>query len=193
MHDERRVGQPCTYKDDNVAEAINRALQIRPPDGRRHWSAETLSAATVSSNSTVHRRLQIYSLQPHRLKTYRCAEASKLKVVHRSILCREGPRHRRAVPDPTDESLGFCVDENTKILALDRTQPLLPMVPGYVEGVTHDYICHGITTLFAALDVVIVEERSPSANMALALGFPRLSAPDRSVRPLGFVRSTHRG
>ena len=55
--------------------------------------------------------------------------------------------------NPPDKAMVLCVDEKTQIQALDRTQPLLPMGLGYVEGVTHDYIRHGTTTLFAALDV----------------------------------------
>ncbi len=59
--------------------------------------------------------------------------------------------------NPPDKAMGLSVDEKTQIQALDRTQPLLPMGLGYVEGVTHDYIRHGTTTLFAALDVATGE------------------------------------
>ena len=55
--------------------------------------------------------------------------------------------------NPPDKSMVLCVDEKSQIQALDRTQPLLPMGLGYVEGVTHDYTRHGTTTLFAALDI----------------------------------------
>ena len=80
----------------------------------------------------------------------------------------------------------LCVDEKTQVQALDRTQPLLPMGLGYVEGVTHDYIRHGTTTLFAALDVatgqVITQckprHRQPLARMAAPTGISELSAPD---------------
>jgi hypothetical protein len=65
--------------------------------------------------------------------------------------------------NPPDKAMVLCVDEKTQIQALDRTQPLLPMGLGYVEGVTHDYIRHGTTTLFAALDV---GTRSSSASSA---------------------------
>ena len=55
--------------------------------------------------------------------------------------------------NPPDKALVLCVDEKSQIQALDQTQPLLPMGLGYVEGVTHDYVRHGTTTLFAALDI----------------------------------------
>ena len=75
LHDELRPGRPRTYEDDTVAEVINRALQTTPPDGSTHWSARTLAAATGISKTTVHRWLQAFSVQPHRQKSYRSAEA----------------------------------------------------------------------------------------------------------------------
>jgi putative transposase len=75
LHDELRPGRPRTYEDDKVAEVINRALQTRPPDGSTHWSARTLATATGISKTTVHRWLQTFSVQPHRQKHYRSAEA----------------------------------------------------------------------------------------------------------------------
>jgi transposase len=58
LHDELRPGRPRTYKDDTVAEVINRALQTKPTDGSSHWSVRTLAAATGISKTTVHRWLQ---------------------------------------------------------------------------------------------------------------------------------------
>jgi putative transposase len=75
LHDELRPGRPRTYEDDTVAEVINRALQTKPTDGSTHWSARSLAAATGISKTTVHRWLQTFSVQPHRQKHYRCAEA----------------------------------------------------------------------------------------------------------------------
>jgi putative transposase len=75
LHDELRPGRPRTYEDDTVAEVINRALQTRPPDGSTQWSARSLAAATGISKTTVHRWLQTFSVQPHRQKHYRSAEA----------------------------------------------------------------------------------------------------------------------
>jgi putative transposase len=75
LHDELRPGRPRTYEDDKVAEVINRALQTKPTDGSTHWSARSLAAATGIAKTTVHRWLQTFSVQPHRQKTYRFAEA----------------------------------------------------------------------------------------------------------------------
>jgi len=75
LHDELCPGRPRTYEDDAVAEVINRALQTTPLDGSTHWSARTLAVATGISKTTVHRWLQTFSVQPHRQKSYRSAEA----------------------------------------------------------------------------------------------------------------------
>ena len=74
LHDELRSGRQSTYEDDKVAEVINRSLQTTPRDGSTHWSARSLAAETGISNSTVHRWLKTFSLQPHRQKAHRCAE-----------------------------------------------------------------------------------------------------------------------
>ena len=75
LHDELRPGRPRTYDDDKVAEVINRALQSKPADGSTQWTARSLAAATGISKSTAHRWLQTFSLQSHRQKSYRSAEA----------------------------------------------------------------------------------------------------------------------
>ena len=145
LHDELRPGRPRTYEDDKVAEVINRALQTKPSDGSTHWSARSLAAQTGISKSTVHRWLTTFSLQPHRQKTFKISTDPFFVEKVRDIV--------GLYLNPPDKAAVLCVDEKTQVQALDRTQPLLPMGLGYVEGVTHDYIRHGTTTLFAALDV----------------------------------------
>ncbi len=102
--------------------------------------------------------------------------------------------------NPPDKAMVLCVDEKTQIQALDRTQPLLPMGLGYVEGVTHDYIRHGTTTLFAALDEAtgeVINQCRPRHRQALArkaapTGVPGVPAPDREVRSRGPERPSDR-
>ena len=75
-----------------------------------------------------------------------------------------------------DKAMVLCVDEKTQFQVLDRTQPLLPMGLGYVEGVTHDYIRHGTTTLFAELDVAtgeVMTQCKPRHRHQEFLGFLR--------------------
>ncbi len=145
LHDELRPGRPRTYEDDKVAEVINLALQSNPADGSTQWTARSLAAATGISKSTVHRWLQTFSLQPPRQKSFKLSNAPFFVEKVRDIV--------GLYLNPPDKAVVLCVDEKMQIQALDRTQPLLPMGLGYIEGVTHDYIRHGTTTLFAALDV----------------------------------------
>jgi putative transposase len=145
LHDELRPGRPRTYEDDKVAEVINRALQTKPSDGSTQWSARPLAAETGISKSTVHRWLKTFCIQPHRQKTFKISTDPFFIEKVRDIV--------GLYLNPPEKAVVLCVVEKTQVQALDRTQPLLPMGLGYVEGVTHDYIRHGTTTLFAALDV----------------------------------------
>ena len=168
LHDELRPGRPRTHEDDTVAEGINRALQTKPTDASTHWSARSLAAATGISKTTVHRWLQTFSLQPHRQKTFKLSTDPFFVEKVRDIV--------GLYLNPPDKAMVLCVDEKTQIQALDRTQPLLPMGLGYVEGVTHDYIRHGTTTLFAALDVAtgeVLTQCMPRHRRQEFLGFLR--------------------
>jgi putative transposase len=168
LHDELRPGRPRTYEDDRVAEVINRALQTKPTDGSTHWSARALAAATGISKTTVHRWLQTFSLQPHRQKSFKLSTDPFFVEKVRDIV--------GLYLNPPDKAMVLCVDEKTQIQALDQTQPLLPMGLGYVEGVTHDYIRHGTTTLFAALDVAtgeVITQCKPRHRHQEFLGFLR--------------------
>jgi putative transposase len=151
-----------------VAEGINRALQTKPTDGSTHWSARSLAAATGISKSTVHRWLQTFSLQPHRQKHFKLSTDPFFVEKVRDIV--------GLYLNPPENAVVLCVDEKTQIQALDRTQPLLPMGLGYVEGVTHDDIRHGTTTLFAALDVAtgaVIAECKPRHRHQEFFGFLR--------------------
>jgi len=168
LHDELRPGRPRTYEDEDVADVINRALQTRPTDGSTHWSARSLAAATGISKSTVHRWLQTFSVQPHRQKHFKLSTDPFFIEKVRDVV--------GLYLNPPENAVVLCVDEKTQIQALDRTQPLLPMGLGYVEGVTHDYIRHGTTTLFAALDVAtgaVIAECKPRHRHQEFLSFLR--------------------
>ncbi len=153
-----------------MAELINRALQTKPTDGSTQWSARSLATATGISKSTVNRWLQTFSVQPHRQKQFKLSADPLFVEKVRDIV--------GLYLNPPENTVVLCVDEKTQIQAVDRTQPLLPMGLGYVEGVTHDYIRHGTTTLFSALDVVtgaVIAECKP--RHWLADTNPRIAAP----------------
>jgi putative transposase len=96
------------------------------------------------SKSTVHRIWQALGLEPHRQKHFKLSTDPFFVEKVRDIV--------GLYLNPPENAVVLCVDEKSQIQALERTQPMLPMGLGYVEGVTHDYRRHGTTTLFAALD-----------------------------------------
>jgi len=93
----------------------------------------------------VHRVFQTFGVQPHRTRSFKLSTDPFFIEKVRDIV--------GLYLNPPDHALVLCVDEKSQIQALNRTQPVLPMGLGYVEGVTHDYVRHGTTTLFAALDI----------------------------------------
>jgi putative transposase len=148
LHDELRAGRPRTHDDERVAEVINTALQTKPADGTQ-WSVRTMAQETGISKSTVQRWFDLFAIQPHRQQHFKISNDPFFIEKVRDIV--------GLYLNPPDHAVVLCVDEKTQVQALERTQPLLPMGLGYVEGVTHDYIRHGTTTLFAALDVATGE------------------------------------
>lgn len=146
LHDELRPGKPRTLDDERIAGLISKTLHTKPQDGSTHWSLRGLAAETAISKSSIHRYLQAFGLQPHRSETFKLSTDPFFVEKVRDIV--------GLYLNPPDNALVLCVDEKSQVQALERTQPLLPMGFGYVEGVTHDYERHGTTTLFAALNVL---------------------------------------
>jgi len=120
----------------------------------------TLAEDTGISKSTVQRYLSLFGVQPHRARSFKLSNdpffIEKVREVVGLYL------------NPPDNALVLCVDEKSQVQALERTQPMLPMGLGYVEGVTHDYVRHGTTTLFAALDIANGQVL-PSASRAIGI------------------------
>lgn len=145
LHDEMKPGRPRSISDEQVAKIVRKTLTSKPKDGT-HWAVRSMAESTKISKSTVHRIWNAFSLQPHRQKTFKLSNDPFFVEKVRDIV--------GLYLSPPKNAMVLCVDEKSQIQALDRTQPILPMGLGYVEGVTHDYIRHGTTTLFAALDIV---------------------------------------
>jgi putative transposase len=144
LYDEPRPGGPRSIGDDEVATLIRKTLKTKPKNGT-HWSCRSIAAETKLSKSTVQRVWKAFGLQPHRQKHFKISTDPFFVEKVRDIV--------GLYLNPPDNAIVLCVDEKSQIQALDRTQPLLPLGLGYVEGVTHDYVRHGTTTLFAALDI----------------------------------------
>ncbi|MCZ7565570.1 MAG: IS630 family transposase [Fimbriimonadaceae bacterium] len=144
LHDALKSGRPRTHDEERIAQLLNRAL-VRRPKAATHWSVRTLAEDTGISKSTVQRYLSLFGVQPHRARSFKLSNdpffIEKVREVVGLYL------------NPPDNALVLCVDEKSQVQALERTQPVLPMGLGYVEGITHDYVRHGTTTLFAALNI----------------------------------------
>ena len=145
LYDEPRPGRPRSIEEEQIMELLQKTLHDRPSDGSTHWSVRTAAAEVALSKSTVHRTWSAFGLQPHRQKHFKLSTDPFFveKVIDITALYLDPPEH----------AMVLCVDEKSQVQALERTQPMLPLGLGYVEGVTHNYNRHGTTTLFAALDV----------------------------------------
>jgi transposase len=144
LHDELRTGRPRSMSDEEVATLINKALQTKPSKAT-HWSVRSFAKEANVTASMTHRLFRMFGLQPHRTESFKLSNDPFFVEKVRDIV--------GLYLNPPDSALVLAVDEKSQIQALNRTQPLLPMGLGYVEGITHDYVRHGTTTLFAALDV----------------------------------------
>jgi putative transposase len=168
LYDELRPGRPRTIEEERVASLIRKTLHKKPKDGTTHWSVRAAAAESGISKSSVHRYFELFGLKPHLSESFKLSTdpffVEKLRDVVGLYL------------NPPANALVLSVDEKSQCQALERTQPMLPMGLGYVEGVTHDYKRHGTTTLFAALDVLhgtIIAQCKPRHRHQEFLGFLR--------------------
>ena len=144
LGDEPRPGRPRTIADEAVARVIERTLTTTPADAT-HWSLRSMAKASGLSHTTIRRIWRAFGLQPHRSQTFHLSSDPLFVEKVRDII--------GLYLSPPDRAVVLCVDEKSQIQALDREQPVLPMLPGMAERRTHTYVRHGTTSLFAALDV----------------------------------------
>jgi transposase len=144
LADEPRPGAPRTISDAQVEALITRTLESTPAQGT-HWSTRTIAQATGMSQSAISRIWRAFSLQPHRVETFKLSTDPFFVEKVRDIV--------GLYLNPPERALILCVDEKSQVQALDRTRPVLPLRPGVPARQTHDYIRNGTTSLFAALDV----------------------------------------
>ncbi|QNA75803.1 IS630 family transposase [Streptomyces sp. So13.3] len=144
LGDMPRPGGPRTVTDEQVAAVVTRTLESTPKNAT-HWSTRSMAKEMGLSQSSVSRIWRAFGLQPHRSQTFKLStDPYFVDKVHDVV---------GLYLDPPERALVFCVDEKSQIQALDRSQPVLPMMPGVPERATHDYVRAGTTTLFAALEV----------------------------------------
>ena len=146
--DEPRPGTPRKISDRTVERIVTMTLESTPAEST-DWSTRGLAKRIGVSQSTVSRVWRAFNLQPHRVKTFRLSNDPLFVEKVRDIV--------GLYMNPPNHAVVLCVDEKSQIQALERSQPLLPMRPGQPGRRTHDYLRHGTTTLFAALDVATGE------------------------------------
>ena len=142
--DEPRPGAPRRISDAQVEQMVTLTLEATPREAT-HWSTRAMATRCGLSQSTVSRIWRAFGLQPHRTEAFKLSKDPLFVEKVRDIV--------GLYLNPPDRALVLCADEKSQIQALDRTQPLLPLRPGQVERRTHDYVRHGTTSLFAALDI----------------------------------------
>ena len=146
LHDKTRPARIPPVPKAVIETVVTRTLDEPPPDGVTHWTAPAMAAASGLSVSSVQRIWRAHGLRPHQLRSFKLST---------------DPRFAAKVEDivglyvaPPAHAVVLSIDEKSQIQALDRTQPGLPMKPGRLGTMTHDYKRNGTTTLFAALNVL---------------------------------------
>jgi len=144
LFDEPRPGHARTITDDRVEAVVIKTLEEKPANAT-HWSTRSMATAMGMSQTSISLIWRAFGLQPHRAESFKLSTdplfVDKVKDIVALYL------------DPPERAVVLCVDEKSQIQALNRFQPVLPMMPGTPERRSHDYVRHGTTSLFAALDM----------------------------------------
>jgi len=142
--DEPRPGRPRTIADADVERVITTTLETTPRDAT-HWSTRSLAAEVGLSQTAVSRIWRAFGLQPHRQDTWKLSKDPQFIDKVRDVV--------GLYLNPPERAVVLCVDEKSQIQALDRTAPVLPMLPGTPARASHDYVRAGTSSLYAALDL----------------------------------------
>jgi transposase len=142
--DEPRPGAPRKISDAQVEAVITKTLETMPKD-RTHWSTRSMSAQAGLSQTAIVRIWSAFGLQPHRIEGFKLSKDPQFVEKVRDVV--------GLYMNPPERAVVLCVDEKSQVQALNRTQPILPLAPGVPARQSHDYERHGVTSLFAALDV----------------------------------------
>jgi transposase len=171
--DEPRPGRPRTVLDEQVEAVITRTLESTPKDAT-HWSTRSLAAELGLSQSAVSRIWRAFGLQPHRQDSWKLSRDPQFIDKVRDVV--------GLYLDPPERAVVLCVDEKSQIQALDRTAPILPMLPGTPARASHDYKRAGTSSLYAALDLATGKVIGSLHARHRAIEFKKfLQAIDRAV------------
>lgn len=188
--DAPRPGRKKRISDVQVRHIVQKTMQEKPDDAT-HWSSRTMASAVGVSPATVRRIWSAHGLKPHRIKTFKLSNdkhfVEKLNDIVGLYL------------SPPEHAIVLSCDEKSQIQALDRTQPGLPLKKGRCGTMTHDYVRHGTTTLFAALNTLdgrVISTCMQRHRHQEWLKFLRLidarTPPDKSVHLIVDNYSTHK-
>ena len=155
LHDEPRPGKPRSIADEDIEQVIVKTLEEQPPNAT-HWSTRSMAAATGMSQTAISRIWRAFGLKPHQTEAFKLSPDPQFIDKVRDIV--------GLYLNPPDAAIVLCVDEKSQIQALDRSAPMLPLMPGVPVRHTHDYVRNGTTNLYAALDLAsgkVIADMSP--------------------------------
>ncbi len=181
LADDPRPGPPRKITDAVVEEVLVKTLESAPA-GATHWSTRSMAGAVGVSQTAVSQIWRAFGLKPHLVDEFKVSPDPQFVDKVRDIV--------GLYLNPPEAAAVLCVDEKTGVQALDRTAPILPLMPGAAQRRTHDHRRHGTTDLFAALDAATEGDRLHVAA-APRRGVPRVLEPHRQRGPRA-PRRAHR-
>src|SRR5436309_11861231 len=142
--EELRVSAPRKISHQEIEKVVTKTLESMPVNST-HWSTRLMAEETGLSQNAIVRIWHAFGLQPHRVENFKFSKDPQFLEKVRDIV--------GLYLNPPDRAIVLCVDEKSQVQALNRTEPILPLAPGVPARQSHDYERHGVTSLFAALDV----------------------------------------